>query len=611
MTSCGPALSCEVARAANRRNGQRCCRPCWRRSRAAAFDAVAGEGGAPDAAADARRRRSEEEPAEPGCPKCRWSRKGCGQCRGAAPPPAPAAADDGDDDAAARPLPPPPITSAGISSRPEDVQVYAGLTPHGLSEAQIDELFEAIAAMRKAAKATEFVKHGWTLQWKVRQNQGGSTRGDMCIIDPRDGQKIYSIVGLKRKMGLRGVEPPQPAMRRQLEGDDATIDRQLGGLWDVSTEELLNLDPKSRRGRAAKPNYAEASGETGRGPRMPEQVLAALQRIDPEGNDGADFAALALEIGTAQQQDGTLEEGAPPPFNAVRQALTGMLRTGRLRRRLASQPPVRPGDTASALRALVLSNLQVEHDADAPWSLEAEVKGDDESRTHVWKGLTPSYLPRCRRAALVGRRVEIWWAGDGRFHAAKVTRYCRRDGDGGPDCDKGCHVVEYEGTGLCAIEPLEIGDQEPQQWRLVGPLDDADRRRRRARRRRPPPRRRRAPAAAAEEEASDDDDEPLDQRKATLLSEASAAGEASATGEADAAGEASAEESEEPLSSVRAPTKAAAARRRRRRTAARRRRRARAATAAATAPTATTGGRRRVSSRASRHSCRSTFCASS
>ena len=38
----------------------------------------------------------------------------------------------------------------------------------------------------------------------------------------------------------------------------------------------------SRRGRAAKPNYAEASGETGCGPRMPEQVLAALQRIDPK-----------------------------------------------------------------------------------------------------------------------------------------------------------------------------------------------------------------------------------------------------------------------------------------------------------------------------------------
>ena len=486
--------------------------------------------------------------------------------------------------------------------------MYEGLTPHGLSEAQIDELFEAIAAMRKAAKATEFVKHGWTLQWKVRQNQGGSTRGDMCIIDPRDGQKIYSIVGLKRKMGLRGVEPPQPAMRRQLEGDDATIDRQLGGLWDVSTEELLNLDPKSRRGRAAKPNYAEASGETGRGPRMPEQVLAALQRIDPEGNDGADFAALALEIGTAQQQDGTLEEGAPPPFNAVRQALTGMLRTGRLRRRLASQPPVRPGDTASALRALVLSNLQVEHDADAPWSLEAEVKGDDESRTHVWKGLTPSYLPRCRRAALVGRRVEIWWAGDGRFHAAKVTRYCRRDGDGGPDCDKGCHVVEYEGTGLCAIEPLEIGDQEPQQWRLVGPLDDAE-------------------AAAA----ADDDAVPA--AAPAAAAEASvgrrrrasrpAKGDASERGrrrrarrrrrEADAAGEASAEESEEPLSkrartdeggggaaSSSADGGAAAAASG-----------AAAATAAATAPTATTGGRRRVSSRASRHSCRSTFCASS
>ena len=235
--------------------------------------------------------------------------------------------------------------------------MYAGLTPHGLSEAQIDELFEAIAAMRKAAKATEFVKHGWTLQWKVRQNQGGSTRGDMCIIDPRDGQKIYSIVGLKRKMGLRGVEPPQPAMRRQLEGDDATIDRQLGGLWDVSTEELLNLDPKSRRGRAAKPNYAEASGETGRGPRMPEQVLAALQRIDPEGNDGADLPPSRSRSAPRSSRTARSRR-APPPFNAVRQALTGMLRTGRLRRRLASQPPVRPGDTASALRALVLSNLR-------------------------------------------------------------------------------------------------------------------------------------------------------------------------------------------------------------------------------------------------------------
>ena len=70
--------------------------------------------------------------------------------------------------------------------------------------------------------------HGWNVVFTLR---GGcsSTRGDLMVVDPRDGQKIFSIVSLKRKLGLEDAPPPEaPPERRarrsaaeQLRDDDA------------------------------------------------------------------------------------------------------------------------------------------------------------------------------------------------------------------------------------------------------------------------------------------------------------------------------------------------------------------------------------------------------
>ena len=383
----------------------------------------------------------------------------------------------GGDDAAARPLPPPPITSAGISSRPEGVQVLAGPdAARGLSEAQIDELFAAIAAMRKAAKATEVVKHGWTLQWKVRQNQGGSTRGDMCIIDPRDGQEDLQHRrpeaedgAARRRAAAAGDAPPARGRRRD---DRPPARRAVGRLDRGAVEPRPEVAPRPRR----QAKLCRGVGET-RGPRMPEQVLAALQRIDPDGANGASFAALALEIGTAQQQRRQrLEEGGRRRSNAAHCAHRHAAHSGRLRRRLAATPPRAPrrhGVGAARAGALELAGRARRRRA-------VESRGRGEGRRRVAhprvEGAHAVVSAALPPAALVGRRVEIWWAGDGRFHPATVVRYCRRDGEGGADCARGTFVVEYEGTIACApIEPLEIGDQEPQQWRLdAADADDAE-----------------------------------------------------------------------------------------------------------------------------------------
>ena len=51
---------------------------------------------------------------------------------------------------------------------------------------------------------------------------------------------------------------------------------------------------------------------------------------------------------------------------------------------------------------------QVEPDVDAPWTVKLEVDEDDQYRQHVWKGLTPPYLPRLRgRGAQPPRRGKV------------------------------------------------------------------------------------------------------------------------------------------------------------------------------------------------------------
>ena len=72
---------------------------------------------------------------------------------------------------------------------------------YGLTEEQITELFDAVQRMKSKSSNQNFVKHGWQCLYVLRSS-GSATRGDMCVIDPRDGQKIFSLVGMRRKLGL-------------------------------------------------------------------------------------------------------------------------------------------------------------------------------------------------------------------------------------------------------------------------------------------------------------------------------------------------------------------------------------------------------------------------
>ena len=67
---------------------------------------------------------------------------------------------------------------------------------HELTDAQAEELLAAVEAMRRRPSNTDEYLHGWRLIYSLRA-AGSSSRGDMTAIDPRDGQKIYSLVGLR------------------------------------------------------------------------------------------------------------------------------------------------------------------------------------------------------------------------------------------------------------------------------------------------------------------------------------------------------------------------------------------------------------------------------
>ena len=245
-----------------------------------------------------------------------------------------------------------PTTGTGdISNAASDVRVYDGLESHGLDQTQIDELFAAVHEMKSKSSASNFFKHGWQLIYTLR-TPGSSTRGDMCVIDPRDGQKIFSIVGLRRKLGLEeAMEKPTfyPRVKVSRTEED-----------EAARAALLLADREPRRSRAAI-NYAEKLGDN-RG-RPGEHISAVLAQA---GEQGHDLASLAEAVHARMGSDSE----TPVPYQAVRQTLIGMLRSGRVRRRLRMPPNVTPGDSESALRLIVLNTMQVEPDLSAPWSLE-------------------------------------------------------------------------------------------------------------------------------------------------------------------------------------------------------------------------------------------------
>ena len=123
--------------------------------------------------------------------------------------------------------------------------------PTLLSEAQRNEIVDAVKQMVKAGKRYSAVLHGWDLKYNLRKT-GTAVRGDMCAIDPRDGQKIFSQLALKRKLQV-AVEPsaaPEAGEKRP---------RARRGFEEYKVDE--NLERGARRRTVV--NYAEKSGASG------------------------------------------------------------------------------------------------------------------------------------------------------------------------------------------------------------------------------------------------------------------------------------------------------------------------------------------------------------
>lgn len=87
-----------------------------------------------------------------------------------------------------------------------------------LSTEQAHELLRAIEQMRQVVRNQRFSLHGWTLEFVLRRTD--PTRGDMCAIPP-GGHKIFSIVGVRRWLGLEATRPEDRA-----EGDAARPPRR-------------------------------------------------------------------------------------------------------------------------------------------------------------------------------------------------------------------------------------------------------------------------------------------------------------------------------------------------------------------------------------------------
>jgi hypothetical protein len=90
-------------------------------------------------------------------------------------------------------------------------------------EDQAKEIVKAVETIRRQSASTNELVHGWRLTY-TRRAPGAATRGDMCAIDPRDGQKIFSLVGLKRR--LSGVDVRAEPRKRAKLSDSSESDSE-------------------------------------------------------------------------------------------------------------------------------------------------------------------------------------------------------------------------------------------------------------------------------------------------------------------------------------------------------------------------------------------------
>ena len=81
------------------------------------------------------------------------------------------------------------------------------------------ELLAAVEDVRGSLSAQTIIMHGWTITWSVRPQ---STRGDLCIVDPRDGQKFHSVISLKRRLEAAHFMGPDEAVAKKARSSSST-----------------------------------------------------------------------------------------------------------------------------------------------------------------------------------------------------------------------------------------------------------------------------------------------------------------------------------------------------------------------------------------------------
>ena len=150
---------------------------------------------------------------------------------------------------------------------------------------QCEELLNAVEAIRVSPTSTTQVVNGWSINWSVRPGNSAAVRGDLCIVDPQDGQRIYSLVALKRKLGL--VDTAVAAAGASAEDQDASA-------------RPPEIDQARRTGRVVKSTTVMVDGQ-------------AVKRANMYTMDSGESSVWDQELGGADTAEAPGALRAPQP----------------------------------------------------------------------------------------------------------------------------------------------------------------------------------------------------------------------------------------------------------------------------------------------------------
>lgn len=153
----------------------------------------------------------------------------------------------------------------------------------GLGDTE-QELLAAVEDVRGSHTSQTIIVHGWKITWSVRPGHQSVARGDLCIVDPRDGHKFYSVISLKRRLGL---EPSAAA--HSMESNEAAPD-------EVAPDEVA-ARPQLRR--AIKSTTVMVNGH-------------AVKRANMYTMDTGESSVWDQELGDSSASP-TLRDARPPP----------------------------------------------------------------------------------------------------------------------------------------------------------------------------------------------------------------------------------------------------------------------------------------------------------